>query len=883
MKTSSSRNFRVAPLIPDHEMLRLIGKGSYGEVWLARSVTGAMRAVKVVQRSDFQFDKTFEREFEGIKKFEPISRSHPGLVDVLHVGRNLDEGFYYYVMELGDDRVRGPEIIPELYVARTLSSDINEHGRLDVDHCVEAGANLADGLHYLHQRGLTHRDVKPSNVIFVDGVAKLADIGLVAASGQRTFVGTEGFVPPEGPGSPAADIYSLGMVLYEISTGNDRLEFPQLPERLPAEEERPKWRALNAVVCKACAQKPKDRYPLAADFALALRRIRAGKVRRKTLRGKLFRTVVYAGLLATLIMLVRHRDFLKAVGESRTAMAAVAERGDTRLGIVGQQEVENPPSGGSQEEPPEEIPADDDVGWVRIVSDPGVQVWTVGGKFIAEIDGSGVQVLENIPVGPVSYQLRREGFATKTVSARVTAGLPVMIGLPLEVFRPPVDGKPWINSFGMEFSWVDGRHVARLPVASALFERFQAAGGSSYPFYKASVVFPDPGLAGEQDGILVTGGAAAEFCAWLTGESREAGYLTAQHSYLLNEFADGEIVAAEPSGGTEDLILLMCAVEQVEFAMATFTSEPPDVEVFLGDERLGNSADTLRLQPGSLVLTFKKPGYKSLDLVLDLEPGDEIERRVVLEVSRVAVFGKPWKNDLGMKFAPLGDELLFGVHEVRVMDMRAFTNASARAWNHSAPFRQEPEHPVVKVSLEDARAFCQWLTERDLAAGLLDEGQEYRLPGDLEWSRAAGLSGENGITPAARDCQIKEFYPWGKEWPPPDGVANIADRSIQGGGAKIAGYLDGFANTAPVGSFEPNALGIHDLAGNVWEWVDEPYGGARNFKTYGVVRGGCFSNALSVDLLASCRNPVPPEFRGVLYGFRIVIGEVSSSPRDLVE
>ena len=86
MKTSFSENFRVAPLIPDHEMLRLIGKGSYGEVWLAQGVTGALRAVKVVWREDFEDERGFEREFEGILKYEPISRDHPGLVKILHVG-----------------------------------------------------------------------------------------------------------------------------------------------------------------------------------------------------------------------------------------------------------------------------------------------------------------------------------------------------------------------------------------------------------------------------------------------------------------------------------------------------------------------------------------------------------------------------------------------------------------------------------------------------------------------------------------------------------------------------------------------------------------------------------------------------------------------------
>src|SRR5213593_1941413 len=76
------------PLISDHELLRLIGQGSYGEVWLARNVMGEYRAVKIVQRRRFGEDRPFEREFEGIRKFEPISRSHESQLPILHVGLN---------------------------------------------------------------------------------------------------------------------------------------------------------------------------------------------------------------------------------------------------------------------------------------------------------------------------------------------------------------------------------------------------------------------------------------------------------------------------------------------------------------------------------------------------------------------------------------------------------------------------------------------------------------------------------------------------------------------------------------------------------------------------------------------------------------------------
>src|SRR5262245_53087270 len=77
----------LPPPVPDHTLLHPIGSGAYGEVWLARNALGTLRAVKVVHRARFKDERPYEREFHGILKYEPISRSHEGLVQVLHVGR----------------------------------------------------------------------------------------------------------------------------------------------------------------------------------------------------------------------------------------------------------------------------------------------------------------------------------------------------------------------------------------------------------------------------------------------------------------------------------------------------------------------------------------------------------------------------------------------------------------------------------------------------------------------------------------------------------------------------------------------------------------------------------------------------------------------------
>lgn len=254
--------------IPDHTLLRCVGRGAYGEVWLARDAIGGFHAVKIVYRKNFAKAEPFEREFQGMQMFAPFSRSHPGLVHILHVGRSDLRGCFYYVMEAADDELSGANITPENYSPRTLARVIAQRGRLPVRDCVPLGLQLTSALEHLHQQQLVHRDIKPANLIFVGGQIKLADVGLVATTkseaGEMTRVGTSGYLSPEGAGSAGADVYALGKTLYEAATGCACGQFPELPADLSAGPEADALLQLHEILLNACETDPADRYPSAA-------------------------------------------------------------------------------------------------------------------------------------------------------------------------------------------------------------------------------------------------------------------------------------------------------------------------------------------------------------------------------------------------------------------------------------------------------------------------------------------------------------------------------------------------------------------------------------------------------------------------------------------
>src|SRR6185295_14594230 len=123
----------------DHEMIRCIGRGAYGEVWLALDILGSFHAVKIVHRRRFRDDQPLEREFDGLKRFTPISRSHPNLVQVLHVGR-IPDGIYY-VMEAADD-----ETVGQTYSPATLASLLKRRKWLPLPQCLALGIDLTSAL-----------------------------------------------------------------------------------------------------------------------------------------------------------------------------------------------------------------------------------------------------------------------------------------------------------------------------------------------------------------------------------------------------------------------------------------------------------------------------------------------------------------------------------------------------------------------------------------------------------------------------------------------------------------------------------------------------------------------------------------------------------------
>ena len=260
--------------ISHYEIVGEAGRGGMATVFLAEDTRIKRQVVIKVLPAYFMHDKQFRDRFLQEARVL-VTLSHPNIVPVYEFGEEVDQ----------------PYLVMRYMSGGTLGERI-ERGPLDIDEAVEILKPIASALDYAHGKGIVHRDMKPGNILFDEsGAAYLADFGIVKlAEATRSFtgsaiIGTPAYMSPEQVKGGQdidgrSDVYSLGVILYEMLTGEvpyqgdtptqqlmkHVLEPPpsirQVRSDIPAE--------IEAVLLKALAKEPVDRYPTAAAFVTAL-------------------------------------------------------------------------------------------------------------------------------------------------------------------------------------------------------------------------------------------------------------------------------------------------------------------------------------------------------------------------------------------------------------------------------------------------------------------------------------------------------------------------------------------------------------------------------------------------------------------------------------
>ena len=248
-----------------YQIIKSIGEGGMANVYLAYdTILDRNVAVKVL-RGDLATDEKFVRRFQR-EALSASSLSHPNIVEVYDVGE--DNGQYYIVMEY----IEGKQ----------LKQLLKKRGKLTISEVIDIMLQISDGLSVAHDNYIIHRDIKPQNIMILEnGLVKITDFGIAMAMNStqltqtNSVMGSVHYLPPEqanGKGSTLqSDIYSMGILMYELLTGElpykgdnaVEIALKHLKEPLPSVREKvPEVpQSVENIIIKATAKNPKNRYP----------------------------------------------------------------------------------------------------------------------------------------------------------------------------------------------------------------------------------------------------------------------------------------------------------------------------------------------------------------------------------------------------------------------------------------------------------------------------------------------------------------------------------------------------------------------------------------------------------------------------------------------